>query len=210
MREVFNMPRWIWIAVLLAPQATSAHGPLGQDRAPTSPEIATTAVAVEKRLRAGEGYQVVREFELQSAQAPSDPAPKVRAARVYEGLGDLAAATAAAEEALALDPYNAEALATLGRMAAREGAWEASAAHLRRAAASDPNNPSIQLDLGNALQQLGDQAGADAAYIAYRSLVGLPRLMAIDVPPEPDVPPEADAPPEADLSPEIDVPQAQP
>lgn len=173
------MTKWSGLVLLIGAQAAWAHGPLGESRMLTPPGTASTAVSVEKRLRDGEGYRVLRVFDAQARQAPNDPAPHVRAAKVYERLGDVPAASASATEALALDGSNAEALALLGRLAAREADWETAAHYLRRAVTSNPTSPSAQLALGGALEHLGDKTGSDTAYATYRSLVGLPQLDAV-------------------------------
>jgi Flp pilus assembly protein TadD len=114
--------------------------------------------------------EVARQQELEARKQPKKAAPKVKAARAYEATGDVEASRAAASEALAREGNNVEAMQVLARLAAREENWEVAVTQLRRAAQLDPNNAQTQLALGQALEKLGDQAGSDAAYSAFRFL----------------------------------------
>ena len=116
---------------------------------------------------------VARQQEMEAREQPGKAAPKVMAARAYEAIGDLDAARTAATEALARETNNIDAMQLLARLAAREENWGEALAHLRRAALLEPNNATTQLALGQALEKLGDRAGSDAAYAAYRATEGM-------------------------------------
>lgn len=166
----------VLVAVLLGdPSASVAQ--TGTQRQPASATAVTKKDrAVESLINKGESRAAAREYEVQARAAPADPAPKVRAAQIYEVTGDLVAAETAASEALKLDANNIDALLVLGRIAARQQQWDAAAAYSRRATVVEPDNAAAQLDLGQALEKLGDLEGSDIAYAAFRTLRGLPPL----------------------------------
>lgn len=77
-------------------------------------------------------------------------------------------------EALRQDPGNAEAAKLSGFAAVREGQYTQAATFYRLAVQANPSDALAQLALGGALDALGDTAGADAAYAAYRQLEQMP------------------------------------
>lgn len=156
------------VPVLLGMFLACATDAFGQDEAPVQSGERATATQERK----GESRKVARDYEIQARANPMDPKPKVRAAELYETIGDLTAATTAANEALKRDGNNVDALLVLGRIAARQQDWGTAVQHFRRAVILNPENAAAQLDLGQALEQIGDQEGADAAYLKFRTLSG--------------------------------------
>jgi Flp pilus assembly protein TadD len=166
--------RRTWTVFLLGASLAGATTASAQNTPPTQAPSRETAAQERK----GESRQVAREYEMQARANPTDATPKARAAELYETMGDLTAAKTAATEALTRDANNVDALQLLGRIAARQQDWDAAVVQFRRAAFLDPANAAAQLDLGQALEQLGDRDGSDAAYAAYRALLGPPALPA--------------------------------
>jgi Flp pilus assembly protein TadD len=138
--------------------------------APTAPP---TEAAVKELMSAGRATEAARLLEEHSRRAPGDKRARARAAEVYESQGDLTAAKHAAREALAGDAPSPEAFAVLGRIAAREGDWAAAVNHWRNVVNAKPNDAAAHLDYANALEHVGDAAGANNEYAIYRSLVGM-------------------------------------
>ena len=141
--------------------------------APASNRSATSDAQINNMVRNGRGREAARDLETQTRRAPGNKTLKTRAARVYETLGDLPAAKEAAAEALTGTAPDPAAHAVLGRIAAREGDWAAAVGHFRNAVLAQPNDAALHLDYGNALEHIGDQAGADAEHARYRSLAGM-------------------------------------
>lgn len=77
---------------------------------------------------------------------------------------DPAAARAAYERAIAIDPSHADAQVNLGRMLHESGAAAAAEPHYRAALAADPTHPAAAFNLGVALEDLGRSRDAEAAY----------------------------------------------
>lgn len=167
---------WVLVAVLLGDPSVSVAqaGTLSQPASATA--VAKKDRAVESLITKGESRAAARAYEVQARAAPADPAPKIRAALIYETTGDLVAAETAANEALELDGNNVDALLVLGRIAARQQQWDSAAAYFRRATAVRPDHAEAQLNLGQALEKMGDLEGSDNAYATYRTLRGLPPL----------------------------------
>lgn len=80
--------------------------------------------------------------------------------------GDLAAARALVEKALALAPREAAIHHLSGRVALREGRLDVAVAHLQTAAAADDRSPKIRYDFAEALRLSGRPAEALDAYQA--------------------------------------------
>jgi Flp pilus assembly protein TadD len=181
MRAVQAMTGPFILVLLAASSATFAQtASQGPSKSAATPEERNRAT--ESLKAKGESRAVAREYEVQARSDPADPAPKVRAALIYESVGDLVAADTAAREALKLDVNSVDALLVLGRIAVRQQEWSAAAAYFRQVAALKPNHAAAQLDLGQALEKTGDPKGSDDAYATYRSLRGLPPLQSNEKP----------------------------
>jgi Flp pilus assembly protein TadD len=167
---------WLLLAVLSTDLST-ALAQTGSQAQPASPDAETEKDrAAESLVGKGESRTAAREYEAQARANSSDPAPKVRAAMIYEAMSDLVAANTAANEALDLDANNVDALLVLGRIAARQQQWDTAVVRFRRATVVKPDNAAAQLDLGQALEKIGDREGSEVAYATYRTLRGLPPL----------------------------------
>jgi len=91
--------------------------------------------------------------------SPSDPAPHVLSALVYQWRREFAAANAEADSAIALEPGDAITLSNLGSMLVYAGRGEAAAAAIEQAIRLDPFHPPTYLEwLGNAYWLVGDNA----------------------------------------------------
>lgn len=80
--------------------------------------------------------------------------------------GDVATARALADKALALASRAAEVQQLSGRVAMAEGRFDAAAAHLQTAIASEPDSASIRFDFAEALRRSGRAVEALDAYQA--------------------------------------------
>ncbi len=129
--------------------------------------------AIKEMMKSGRSHEAARLLEEHARRAPGNKAAKARVAEVYESQGDLTAAKQAAREAVAGDAPAPEALAVLGRIAAREGDWANAVVHWRNVINVTPNDAAARLDYANALEHIGDAAGANNEYAIYRSLVGM-------------------------------------
>lgn len=96
-------------------------------------------------------------------------------AMMAEEDGDSAAARAALEQVLALDPKSHFALAQLGQMELKAGQWRAAAPLLARARALRAEDPALAAALGRAYYELGENAQArEALEAALQLLPGQP------------------------------------
>jgi tetratricopeptide (TPR) repeat protein len=167
-------------ALALDPDAAAVHAALGLTyarqgrRAEADAALARAAALDPERAagaraalaldlaRAGRLDEADRELSALLAAAPSAEAwynlGLVRARR-----GDPAAARAAYEEALALDPAHAPALNNLALAFAAAGDLAAARRHLEAAVRAAPAYAEAWLNLGVVLDQSGDPAGALAA-----------------------------------------------
>lgn len=145
--------------------------------------LSLTAVGDEVAVRDGrtlwkaESGQGVLDFEappaapappLRLVPAPAVPRPSATSlferALALEEDEDLAAARAAYEAVLDVDPGNAAALVNLGRLRHEAGDARGAVALYRRALDVDPANGTAAFDLGVALEDLGRPQDAVAAY----------------------------------------------
>jgi predicted Zn-dependent protease len=124
--------------------------------------------AIKELLVAGRSIEAARLLEEHARRTPGNKTIKARVAEVYELQGDLTAAKQAAREATAGDTPNPEALAVLGRIAAREGDWANAVVYTRSVVNATPNEVSAHLNYAN--------AGADNEYAIFRSLSGMPPI----------------------------------
>lgn len=101
----------------------------------------------------------------QSAKKQPDPAARLlqRAAGLY-GRGDLRGAEEACRELLQLRPGQADALHILGLAAWRRGERDLALEETRKAITSERRKPQPHNSLGVMLKELGDLAGAEAAF----------------------------------------------
>ncbi|MEJ7808867.1 MAG: DUF4388 domain-containing protein [Gemmatimonadaceae bacterium] len=96
-------------------------------------------------------------------------------ARATAALRDGAAqqALSAARDAVAADPFSAEARLVMARAFVRLGQHAEAAEELRRAARLDPRNADVRLELGLCAVRHGDYDGALASWHAYMQLAPL-------------------------------------
>ncbi len=87
------------------------------------------------------------------------------------GDGQFEEARALFEQALALDPYNAQCHAGLGKVLVRQENYEAGIAELQKAVELDPNDAGSYYVLGYALRAVGDEGKAAEAYEKFLALM---------------------------------------
>lgn len=88
------------------------------------------------------------------------------------GVGAIVDALKLFELALATDPEHAEAHSHYGRLLTRMAAYKAALPHLERAAALQPENPQVWLDLHTLYEKTTDLARAYSARKQVRELTG--------------------------------------
>ncbi len=111
---------------------------------------------------------------------PSDPAPHVLAAMVYQWRREFDAANVAADAAIALEPKDAITLSNLGSMLVYAGRAEQAAAALEQAIRLDPFHPPNYLEwLGNAYWLLGDHV--QCVEVAKRGVALDPNYVSLHV-----------------------------
>ena len=98
-----------------------------------------------------------------SAAAAANAKARFEAGLEHLRAGRLAQATAAFEEAVAIDPGYAQAHSNLGVVLKRQGKLKEAVAAYRRAIESAPDYATAHSNLGNALRELGELKGAAAA-----------------------------------------------
>jgi tetratricopeptide (TPR) repeat protein len=130
------------------------------------PSLVGLASLAERRGAWAELVQLLQRQAQIFADAPQAIALRQRAAQVLEErLGDIAGATAALEELLAIEPRYVPALQALGRLYAREGRWtELGGMYRREAALASPAR--------------GAQLWAKVAELEESRLLDLPRARA--------------------------------
>lgn len=98
------------------------------------------AVLLVQRGRKDEAFRLL---EAWSQRYPSSPAPRIELARLSEELGDRETAREYLYEALSVDPYNARALAALGRLHEQDGNTAQALADYQRSLAQDRFQPEL-------------------------------------------------------------------
>ncbi|MBM4345477.1 MAG: tetratricopeptide repeat protein, partial [Deltaproteobacteria bacterium] len=148
--------------------------------------------AAQAALAIAIGQVATAEAILDAALDRGDPGADTRGARatLHRWRGDAESAERQALLALASDPGNATAHATLGALACRSGRFDAAVDHLARAAASDPADDEALAWLARAHLGRGDrdraQAALDRCVLAARGFslpAALLRLLASDAGP---------------------------
>lgn len=115
------------------------------------------------RLALGKLDGALADFRQASAKDPKQPDLLTSTGYVLARLNRAKEATAAFDQALALDPENFYANYNLGRLMLRSGADpKQAAAHLERAIASRPDDVNIRFDLLTAYRLAGDATAANA------------------------------------------------
>jgi tetratricopeptide (TPR) repeat protein len=134
----------------------------------------------ELELAQGESELAIGHLETALATDPGATMAHAVLARAYAQLGnDIVAATHAAQQGASTgrlnDPLMTELPALLETaqtfenrafLAANDGNWEEAVAQFRQAAALQPGDRSIQMNLGTALVNTGDGTGARLAFLA--------------------------------------------
>lgn len=127
--------------------------------------VAALHLAGRIGLALGRPAAALERLEKAAALAPDDPAIRASrdSARVAIGIGP--------EEAAGLEPRDDAAdEAVIGMALVAEREFARATVHLRSAVSRDPSLADAWLNLGRALVQLGDEAGAIAALEAYHRL----------------------------------------
>ena len=100
-------------------------------------------------------------FQAELARAPRDFSTLFYLAYLHEAEGDIPAARAKLDAALALEPESAEGNTLLGKILVKEGRFREALKPLELAVSKDPSDGEKRYQLGRAYQQLG--RGEDAA-----------------------------------------------
>jgi predicted Zn-dependent protease len=106
------------------------------------------------RLR-GNPSAALREYDEAVKLQPENPALLERSAEAYAALGDTAHAKKSAMAALAIDPYQREALRTIAQTDIKDRNYADALESLKRSAAIDPRDAWAQVELGVAYGELG-------------------------------------------------------
>ncbi|HTQ39362.1 MAG TPA: tetratricopeptide repeat protein [Pirellulales bacterium] len=109
------------------------------------------AVLLVEQGRSEEAFKMLEDW---STENPSQAAPKIELARMYEEFGDKKSATDCLTSALAVSPNDPRALAALGRLREESGDVNQAMANYQRALMVDRNQPELAQRV-NALQQAG-------------------------------------------------------
>jgi tetratricopeptide (TPR) repeat protein len=112
-------------------------------------------------LLATDGKAAEAEYRQALLAEPRDPALLARLASAQLEAGDSEAARGSARQALAIDPHRADALRALARVAMNERDYPAALPFLRLLRQEAPGDRQVQIDLGRALAQTGDNANAE-------------------------------------------------
>lgn len=113
------------------------------------------------------------EYRKAIALQPREPALLSRLAEAQASAGDSDGARQSAQAALAIDPHRREALRTLAFLATSSRDYEQALPVLRQIAAQSPGDRSVQVELGRALAQTGNNAEA-LKYLAPALDAGYP------------------------------------
>ncbi len=113
------------------------------------------------------------EYGKAIALRPGDPALLARLAEGQSAAGDTEAAKRSAQAALTIDPHRPEALRTLAFLAMNNRDYDQALPWLRQLAAESPNDRTVQVELGRALAQTGQNAEA-LHYLAPALAAGYP------------------------------------
>jgi tetratricopeptide (TPR) repeat protein len=98
------------------------------------------AVLLVQRGRKDEAFRLL---ETWSERYPTSPTPKIELARLYEEMADRETAREYLYDALSVDPYNARALAALGRLHEQDGNMAQALADYQRSLAHDRFQPEL-------------------------------------------------------------------
>jgi tetratricopeptide (TPR) repeat protein len=108
----------------------------------------------------GDGAAAEAEYAQALAAHPRDPGLLQRMAEAEWSAGDDDAAAKSAQAALEIDPHRAGALRTLASIAMSNREYDRAIPWLRQLAAEEPGDRATAVELGRALAQSGDAAGA--------------------------------------------------
>jgi tetratricopeptide (TPR) repeat protein len=98
------------------------------------------AVLLVEQGRGADAFKLVQGW---AARNPSQAAPRIELARLYEETGNREAAKQQLIDAVAVDPANARALAALGKLREDFGETAQALANYQRSLAVDPNQPQL-------------------------------------------------------------------
>lgn len=121
----------------------------------------------------GDATSAEQEYRQAIALRAGDPALQERLAEAQFTAGDSDGARESALAALAIDPHQREAIRTLASLAMSTRDYDQAIPWLRELAAESPEDRSIQVELGKALEQTGHAAEA-LKYLAPALAAGYP------------------------------------
>lgn len=147
------------VAVLGGDPVTAARALDGVD--PAGPRAAEFAHWKGRTLYAAGQPLLARRWLAEAARRRPDDADTLRwlAAAAYD-VGDRSTVVAALEAVLRLDPGDARAGQTLGRVYLENAEYGRARVAFERSLAADRAQPDVRLELADALLKLGDAAGA--------------------------------------------------
>lgn len=163
-----------WMSLFLVAVATEIHAfDFSFGRADAAATPADSQAPFYKPARTSDIPSVKRERQL--ARDPNNRQAHLEAACAYMSEGaSIASKRQAAmthvEAALIAAPKDIEALLLAGQIKILDGKPDLAVGYYQSAVAADAKDPRAQLGLGDALNRLGDSAGADMAFQKYREL----------------------------------------
>jgi len=184
-----DSPEWLWRGVALAKTDNCPHAIPALERGleadrlvagfwleicySTEAERTSVQLSTEKDQTAfhqfrgdmllllhGNAAAALAQYEEALKSQPEDPNLLEKMAEAYVSLGDTGHAQSAARAALALDSHQLDALRTLASLAMNDRDYAQALPWLQQLDAEAPGDPTIQVQLGKAMEQTGNAAGA--------------------------------------------------
>jgi tetratricopeptide (TPR) repeat protein len=133
------------------------------------PRTAHAATAYDQGLKlssAGRHLEAINQYEQALAQDPHDPRILFALGNTAGALGMRGPAEQFFRQVLAIDPARLEATVNLANLLRENGQFDAAIALLEPALARSPQSPELNLTLGSAWRESGDNSRAEPYYLA--------------------------------------------